>query len=562
MDEPLGGRLEEVATGSKRERASRGEPSYPPRVRAASWYASLMRALALLGLLVLVGPAIAQDLVLEGEVAEDAVYFELPFVVPEGVVELEVRGDDLSDVNILDWGVRDPERVRGWGGGNTEPAVIGAEAASRSYLPGPLPAGEWAVLVGAALVEERPARYRVEVFFRDAPTLAPTPRTPYIPASALGDGPRWFAGDFHVHTRESGDAAPTLDEAAAFAVSRGLDFIALTEHNVVSHLDLIADVQARHPSLLLLPGIEITTYDGHANALGVTEWVDFRVRSGLSVTAESIADAVDAQGGLFTVNHPALRLGNACLGCAWDLELAPRRIAAVEVQNGAYSTTGIFFFMPSMRFWDSLLATGAHVAAIGGSDDHRAGRDLSATQSPTGSPTTMVYARELSVAAILEGVRAGRTVVKLEGPEDPMVELFAGDALVGDTVDGDAAGRVTLRARITGATAGNVRFFRNGSPSGESVPVDADPFEISLEVEAPSGDEDDRWRVHLDLGGRPVAITSHVWVRATGLPPVDAGVPTDAGPDEEAGGCGCASAPQASAWLPMVAWLFWRRRAA
>lgn len=533
------------------------------RTELAGCYAAPMRVLVLLALCPLLGsPARAQDVVLEGEVAEDtAPYFELAFEVPEGVVELEVRGDDLSEVNILDWGVRDPERVRGWGGGNTEPAIIGVEAASRSYLPGPLPTGEWAVLVGAALVEERPARYRVEIFFRDAPTLTPQARTPYVPAAALAAGPRWFAGDFHVHTRESGDAAPTLDEAATFAVSRGLDFIALTEHNVVSHVDLITEVQSRHPTLLIIPGIEITTYDGHANALGVTEWVDFRVRSGLPVTGQTMVDAVDAQSGLFTINHPALRLGNACLGCAWEVELPPSRVAAVEIQNGAYSTTGIFFFMPSMRFWDSLLATGAHVAAIGGSDDHRAGRDLSATQSPTGSPTTMVYASELSVAAILEGVRTGRTAVKLEGPEDPMVELFAGDAMLGETVEGNAAGQVTLRARVTGAAEGNVRFFRNGAPSSESFAIDADPFEVSLEVAAPPSDDDDRWRVHLDLGGRPVAITSHVWVRATGLAPVDAGMSADAGIGEgDTSGCGCTSGPVGSAWLPMAIWLVWRRR--
>jgi hypothetical protein len=47
----------------------------------------------------------------------------------------------------------------------------------------------------------------------------------------------------------------------------------------------------------------------------------------------------------------------------------------------------------------------------------------------------MVYATELSVPAILAGVRAGRTVVKLQGPDDPMVDLRAGDtAILGDTV--------------------------------------------------------------------------------------------------------------------------------
>src|SRR5690606_8035217 len=118
--------------------------------------------------------------------------------------EIEVRHDDLSEANILDWGLRDPDGFRGWGGGNTEPAIVGEQAASRSYLPGPIAAGEWAVLIGQARIAETPARYRIEIVFRTTPTLAPQPeRSPYAPV-ALRAGPAWFAGDFHVHSRESG----------------------------------------------------------------------------------------------------------------------------------------------------------------------------------------------------------------------------------------------------------------------------------------------------------------------------------------------------------------------
>ena len=41
------------------------------------------------------------------------------------------------------------------------------------------------------------------------------------------------------------------------------------------------------------------------------------------------------------------------------------------------------------------------------------------------SPTTMVFAEELSVDAVLEGVRSGRTVVKVNGIDDPMLETAA-----------------------------------------------------------------------------------------------------------------------------------------
>jgi hypothetical protein len=375
-------------------------------------------------------PAAAQTpIVIDLAVPDDAPrYFTVPFTVPEGVREIEVRHDDRSEVNILDWGLADPSRVRGWGGGNTEPAVVGVDAASRSYLAGPIPAGTWSVLVGLAKVQERPARAHMEIVLRTAATLPAQPeRRPYAHVPALATGPRWYAGDFHVHSRESGDASPTLDEVATFARGRGLDFVELSEHNTLSQLDLLAAAQARHPALLFVPGSEVTTYGGHANAIGATRPVDFRVGgTDPSLTFDAIAESITAQGALLAINHPVLNLGDLCIGCAWTHGDTPGRVSAVEIQNGQYSVTGSLFFARSVRFWEAYLARGEHVAPIGGSDDHRAGQDRGNLASPIGGPTTLVYATELSVPAILAGVRAGRTVVKLQGPDDPMVDLRAG----------------------------------------------------------------------------------------------------------------------------------------
>jgi hypothetical protein len=55
-------------------------------------------------------------LVLQGTVPDGPeTHFFLPFEVPEGIAEIEVRHDDLSSENILDWGLDDPNGFRGWG---------------------------------------------------------------------------------------------------------------------------------------------------------------------------------------------------------------------------------------------------------------------------------------------------------------------------------------------------------------------------------------------------------------------------------------------------------------
>ncbi len=465
---------------------------------------------------------------LEGEVPTEGDYFVLPFEVPAGTSEIEIRHDDLSETNILDWGVLSPEGFRGYGGGNTEPAITNAQAASRSYLPGPITAGTWHVYVGKARVTELPARYRVEVLLRDVATLAPQPeRAPYVPTPALVTEARWYAGDFHVHSRESGDASPSLDEVLTFAESRGLEFVMLSEHNTTSQLERYADVQARHPTVLLVPGIEVTTYDGHAMSMGGTTWIDHRLGFDGRTIDQVVRDVHDDDA-LFSINHPALDIGDLCIGCGWMAMAAPEGIDAMEIQTGAYSVTGRLFFRSASSMWEDMVMAGHHVVAVGGSDDHRAGTGTDRFDSPIGSPTTMVFARELSAAAILEGVRLGRTVVKLEGPEDPMVELDAADLAEGsDTIVSD---RTSIVVRVTGATeGGTLRIVRDGA-MGPPIEVVGATFEHEEIVIAGAGES--AIRAQLVIGGQPRVVTSHVFLRPLTAGGPDAGLTPDAGAED------------------------------
>jgi len=461
----------------------------------------------------------------------DETHFFLPFTVPGGVREIEIRHDDVSDANILDWGLDDPRGFRGWGGGNTEPAIVGIDAASRSYVPGPIPSGQWEVVVGKAKVIERPAYYAVQVILRDTSTLPAQPeRRTYHPPPALDPAARWYAGDFHVHSRESGDAAPAIGEVLEFAKGRGLDFVLLSEHNTNSQLTYYDAAQAEHPDVLLLPGMEFTTYAGHANAIGTTTWLDHRIGVRGATIADAIGDVHD-QGGLFSINHPRLRLGDLCIGCAWDHEVDPEQIDAVEIRTG---------IIPGLTFWENLVAHGSHAAALGGSDDHSAGRDLGQFASPIGTPTTMVYAEELSVAGILHGVRDARTVVKMRGPDGPMIETEIDGHRDGDTV---SAMQSTLRALVTAGNGATLRTIKNGDTIDE-VPITADPFAHELPIEAPRAGED-RYRHEVVNGADLLTVTSYVWLQNK--------VPDNEVPDND----GCALTPRTaesrSWWVSGVA---------
>ena len=515
-----------------------------------------IRSLAVLAAGVLLASVVRADQTLKFDGAVPPAgpdHFYIPFQVPAGVRELEVLHDNQSAVNILDWGLLDPNGYRGWGGGTRENALLNEGAASRAYVPGPLVPGTWRVVVGKAKIVQSPASYHVEITLRDQPTLAAQPqRTPYAAVAALRHERRYYAGDLHAHSLESTDARPTLDEMAQLARRRGLDFLVISDHNTVTQLDFFAQVQRQYPELLLVPGIEVTTYAGHAGAIGASRFVEHKVGLAVPSFAE-VAAVVHGQGALLSLHHPVLDLGDVCIGCAWQHPLMGIEVDAVEIGTGGLEQGAILFSPGAIKFWEGLLGQGRHVAAVGGSDDHLAGKGTGRRDSPIGDPTTLILAEELSVAALLDGLRHGRSVVKLQGPADPMVELSAGAAVIGDTLAGRSA---VLTARVTGGQGSSLRLVKNGEPE-EEVVIDTDPFVLTRDVLIPGSPQgppepdgsagpavEDRWRAEVLLDKRPRTVSSHLYLRRDPLGPDPVG-----DRDRRPGGCTVSAAPLSSSPL-------------
>lgn len=443
-------------------------------------------------------------------------FLDVPFEVPSGTAQISLVHSQSSPDNILDWGVVRPDGTeRGWGGGNDEPVWFHASGASRSYAIGPIEPGTWAVRIGAAKVIDPQAPWTIDL------TLHPTAidpaqpeRQPYRPTT-LRTGAAWYAGDLHAHSRESGDAAPTLDEMATYARGRGLDFLVITDHNVLTGQDFFVDAQARHPELLLVPGMEWTSYEGHANAFGLTAWVPHTTgRDGF--TADDAVQAIRAAGALVSINHPALDLGDRCIGCAWSHPLADAP-DAVEICTGSVDRAGGLFVDAAMAVWDDWSAQGARVAAVGGSDDHQGGEDVDPLSSPLSEPTTRIWAEALSPAALRDGLAQGRTVVQLGGPDDPMADIRdgSGQMAIGSDVPADAG---PLTATVTGG--GEAVVWVVDGVAGPMLPIASDPATFRWDPPTPNGSH--RVRLEVWSDGRRRTVTSHVWVVPAAPPARDA----------------------------------------
>jgi uncharacterized protein (TIGR03382 family) len=455
-------------------------------------------------------------------------YIDVPFTVPAGTVEIQVSKTYNNGYNILDFGMWSSTGYRGWSGGLTDDIIVGVQQSSRGYLPGAIDAGTWTVSIGKAQLAATGAHYAIDITCRDNATLTVLPKAAWQPV-VLESNHRWYKGDFHVHSMQSGDSRALMDDDASLAHSRGLDFINLSDHNTVAQIELAAAQQASYP-VLVLRSSEITTYSGHGNGVGIHDYVDHRIGYN-GRTMANVVDDVAAQGGMFLVNHAAYNLGTNCIGCGWMHadDVNWDEVSGLEVITAGYDI-GVQAVTPTvLKMWDDLEDQGHRLSAVTGSDDHSAGANEGSTGSPIGSPCTLVLADELSEAGIIEGVKHQRTIAQLRGPDDPLVELTmktkdGKTAELGDDVAGISTANLT--AHVTGASGYFLQIWRDGVKI-EHVPVTSDDFTKSFS-DTPDIGVVTRYRAELvdDTNAR-VVITSHIYAE---------GVAGDGGGCNAAGG--------------------------
>ena len=413
----------------------------------------------------------APDLVLTGTLSgtDHETYREVPFRLPAGMGRLTVAFDytGKDERSVIDLGLRDPQRLRGWSGGNKARVTLEEAWATPSYLPGPLPAGTWKLVLGAPNIRKTGhAAYTARIWFEPA-----TAAFAGFIAPPLKPGPGWYRGDLHMHTAHSDGSCPSrrgvkvpcpVFKTLEAATARGLDFIAVSDHNGVAQDEALAELAPWFDDLLLIPARELTTFRGHANVYGPTSPIDFQLGTARAPDFARLLDEVEAAHGLISINHPGLPSGEACMGCGWTMpDMDYGRVAAVEVVNGGAlilpgAPEGPLSGIP---FWEARLNAGFRITGVGGSDNHDA--SLAADKpSAVGLPTTVVHATELSQPAILEAIRRGHVFVDVWGTKDRLLEVEgrseAVRAEMGDVLPARAGARIVFTVHVVGAPEGAV----------------------------------------------------------------------------------------------------------
>lgn len=398
------------------------------------------------------------------------------FNVPAGTAALRIDfrydrgGDDPHSLMTLQ--LFDPFGFRGAGHRFAPRQIIeiGETRATPGYVPGTIPAGDWTIEVDVHSVIARPdGQPNVYTLRVDGVATVDDVITVEIaagqnkvtPAPSSGQR-RWLRGELHLHSEHS-DGRWTTGEMAALARGRSLDFMFLTDHNTTTGVDILRSQVG--DAISVLPGIELTTYAGHALALGAATWVDWRTGHAAR-SANDMAGSVRDAGAFLVIAHPDAPPDDVCTGCRWTHhDFDPSFADAVEVWGGLWNGPGERN-QGCLDLWREWLNTGRRLTATGATDAHR-------PEDWEGEvPATYVHASDASLGSILEALRAGRTYVS----SGPMIEIHANGERGASATVGEAIGRSTVReieAKCANSPEAELRLVSNRGTIAKAR-VDAD----------------------------------------------------------------------------------------
>jgi len=189
--------------------------------------------------------------------------------------------------------------------------------------------------------------------------------------------------DLHMHTKYSGDAiiSPKLivDQLYAHPLIKG---VAITDHDTLEGYYHTQKLAAAYKDILIIPGIEVSTTQGHITILGVEE------KPAYPLTVEDVVDFVKERAGTIVVPHPyrAVGIGDLARNMPAD---------AIEVLNPR-----------STRQENKMaeeLAKERNLPSVAGSDAHRP-QQMWTAYTEVGN--------ELNVDDVLSAIKSGLVKVK------------------------------------------------------------------------------------------------------------------------------------------------------
>jgi predicted metal-dependent phosphoesterase TrpH len=185
-----------------------------------------------------------------------------------------------------------------------------------------------------------------------------------------------------VHSQWSPDSRLSLEAAVDRLGFAGLSGFALTDHNTIAGHRSLRELAERYPMYSFVPGVEISTVEGHLLVYGVNELPP------VHAPLEETLDWVRSRGAVSVLAHPFRRAHGVGRAVAENA-----RVDGLEALNGHNGSVA--------NARAELLAARRGIAATGGGDAHdAAGLGRGFTEFPSEVRT---------VEEVLGAIRSART---------------------------------------------------------------------------------------------------------------------------------------------------------
>ena len=190
--------------------------------------------------------------------------------------------------------------------------------------------------------------------------------------------------DLHIHTIYSSDSFIQPKTLVDLLVAHNfIKVAAITDHDSVRGCHAAVELASPYPDVLIIPGVEISTYQGDIVVLGTDElppkpW-----------TPETVVDFAKSIDGISIVAHPFRAFGMG--------ERAQKyKVDAIEVQNGGSS--------PAANAQAKKLAKSMRLPGTAGSDAHSVSELFSVHNNIEAS---------LNIDSVLQAIKRGRISVNV-----------------------------------------------------------------------------------------------------------------------------------------------------
>ena len=298
---------------------------------------------------------------------------------------------------------------------------------------------------------------------------------------------KYYPIELHAHTCHS-DGDFSIHQLIQAAKEEPYQVLTVTDHNTFAPYEQWRKEKLEQNqqddfdgNLLVVPGIEWTTFYGHMLVIGANQVIDWRQAQKRSLDPQ--LRQIKAAQGIVGIAHPFSIGSPICTGCHWDFHIEDYSLVDfIEVWNRTTPDEN-YRSQLAYEWWTSLLLQGERISCSGGRDWHR-------MEAPSENTAISYIGLEtFTLTEVYQSLRQGNFYISL----GPVMELsfqqahqnyYLGDNLLPESGILQIMVQDTPQPRLQafGFDPKTIRVIQNEQVVAEKKLTKGEPLRVALQL--------------------------------------------------------------------------------